>query len=170
VSEFGKVDYLINNAGIVRDKTMQKMDKDMWDDVIATDLTGVFNCTKHALPYMVEQSYGRIISISSVVGLMGNIGQVNYSAAKSGIIGFTKSLAQEVAAKGITVNAIAPGFTATEMVTALPDKIKDRLLEKIPMHRFAKPEEISALVSFLMSDNAAYITGQVISINGGLYM
>jgi len=167
---FGRVDFLINNAGIVKDRTVKKMSPDEWNDVISNDLTSVYNCTRNVLDIMIRQKYGRIVSISSVVGLMGNIGQANYAAAKAGIIGFTKSLALEVADKGITINVVAPGFTETSMVTSLPDDVKKRILNRIPMHRFAKPEEIAELVIYLLSDHASYITGQVFCINGGLYM
>lgn len=167
--EFNKVDILVNNAGIVRDRTLLNMTKEEWDNVINTDLTGVFNCTKLAIPDMVQRGNGRIINISSVVGQMGNFGQANYAAAKAGVIGFTKSVAKELARKGITVNAIAPGFIETDMLKDIPKKVKASVLEKIPLGRFGKPEEVAELVVFLASDKTGFITGQVFNINGGLY-
>jgi 3-oxoacyl-[acyl-carrier protein] reductase len=167
---FGRIDILVNNAGIVRDRTLLKMEPIEWENVLATNLTGIFNCTKAVLETMLKQKSGRIINISSVVGQRGNFGQTNYAASKAGIIGFTKSLARELASKGITVNAIAPGFTETSLVKNLPEKVKTQLLEQIPMRRFAKPAEIAAVVVFLASDASSYVTGQVINVNGGLYM
>jgi 3-oxoacyl-[acyl-carrier protein] reductase len=167
---FGRIDILVNNAGIVRDRTLLKMEPIEWENVLATNLTGIFNCTKAVLETMLKQKSGRIINISSVVGQRGNFGQTNYAASKAGIIGFTKSLARELASKGITVNAIAPGFTETSLVKNLPEKVKTQLLEQIPMRRFAKPAEIAAVVVFLASDASSYVTGQVINVNGGMYM
>ncbi len=170
IEQFGKIDLLVNNAGVVRDRTTKKMSEVEWDDVISNDLKTVFNCSQNVLNPMIENNYGRIVSISSVIGETGNFGQSNYSAAKAGVIGFSKSLALEVVNKGITVNAIAPGFTETEMTWAIPEETRNNILLKIPMKRFAKPEEIAYVALFLLSEEAAYITGQVININGGLYM
>ncbi|MBI5000686.1 MAG: 3-oxoacyl-[acyl-carrier-protein] reductase [Euryarchaeota archaeon] len=167
---FGKIDVLVNNAGINVDKTFAKMTEEDWNKVISVDLTGVFNCTHVFLDHVTESKYGRIINITSIVGQMGNIGQVNYAAAKSGIIGLTKALAREMARKNVTVNAIAPGFIETDMVRNMPDKIKEKVLPTIPMGRFGKPEEVAHACVFLASDMAAYITGQVINVNGGMYM
>jgi 3-oxoacyl-(acyl-carrier-protein) reductase len=168
VERFGNVDVLVNNAGITRDRSLAKMSEEEWDAVIETNLTSVFHLTARVLPHMVEARYGRIVNISSVVGLHGNFGQANYAAAKAGIVGFTKTAALELASKGVTVNAIAPGFIATQMIAAMPDDVRARILEKIPMGRFGRPEEIAQLVAFLVT-KGEYITGQVISIDGGLY-
>ena len=168
VEHFGKIDVLVNNAGITRDRSLAKMSPEEWDAVLQTNLTSVFHLTAQALPHMVGAGYGRIINISSVIGLHGNFGQANYAAAKAGIIGFTKSAALEVARKGITVNAIAPGFIETEMIAAMPDEVRTAILAKIPMGRFGRPEEIAQVVTFLVA-NGDYITGQVIEINGGMY-
>ena len=165
---FGSIDILVNNAGITRDRSLAKMSQEEWDAVIQTNLTSVFHLTARVLPHMVEAGYGRIINISSVVGLHGNYGQANYAAAKAGIVGFTKTAALELARKGVTVNAIAPGFIATQMIAAMPDDVRARILEKIPMGRFGLPEEIADLVAFLVT-KGDYITGQVIAIDGGLY-
>ena len=169
-AKFGGVDVLVNNAGIVSDKTVKNMASDQWESVIKTNLTGTFYCTKMAMEHMRNNKWGRIINISSVIGQMGNIGQANYAAAKAGIIGFTKSVAKECAKHGITANAIAPGFVETDMVKSLPEEVKQKILEQIPAGRFARPEEIARLVVYLVSEDAAYITGQVIPINGGLYI
>jgi 3-oxoacyl-(acyl-carrier-protein) reductase len=168
VERFGKIDVLVNNAGITRDRSLAKMSPEEWDAVIQTNLSSVFHLTSRVLPHMVEAKYGRIVNISSVIGLHGNFGQANYAAAKAGIIGFTKSAALELARKGITVNAIAPGFIETEMIAAMPDEVRARILEKIPMGRFGRPEEIAQVVTFLVSQGD-YITGQVIAIDGGMY-
>jgi 3-oxoacyl-(acyl-carrier-protein) reductase len=168
VERFGKIDVLVNNAGITRDRSLAKMSDDEWDAVLQTNLTSVFHMTARVLPHMVKAGYGRIVNISSVIGIHGNFGQANYAAAKAGIIGFTKSAALELARKGVTVNAIAPGFIETEMIAAMPDEVRARILEKIPMGRFGRPEEIAQAVAFLVS-NGDYITGQVITIDGGMY-
>ena len=168
VERFGKIDVLVNNAGITRDRSLAKMSREEWDAVVQTNLGSVFNLTSQVLPHMVKAGYGRIVNISSVIGLHGNFGQANYAAAKAGIVGFTKSAALELARKGVTVNAIAPGFIETEMIAAMPDEVRAKILEKIPMGRFGRPEEIAQAVVFLVS-SGDYITGQVIEINGGLY-
>lgn len=170
VEKFGRIDVLVNNAGITRDALIHKMSEENWNDVINVNLKGTFNCSKAAAKFMMEQKYGRIISISSVVGQRGNIGQVNYAASKAGIIGLTKALALELARYGdITVNVVSPGFVNTEMAGAVPEKILQRVIEAIPFHRLAEPEEVAHLVVFLASDKARYITGQVVAINGGYY-
>ncbi len=166
---FGKIDYLINNAGITRDRTLARMSHDDWNAVIDVNLHSIFNVTNEVLPYMLEQRYGRVVNVSSVVGQSGNFGQANYAAAKAGIIGFTKSAARELASKGITVNCIAPGFTETEMVGAMPEEARERVLATIPMGRFGRPEEMAQAVIFLLAFGD-YVTGQVIAINGGSYM
>ncbi|MEM0010156.1 MAG: 3-oxoacyl-[acyl-carrier-protein] reductase [Candidatus Bathyarchaeia archaeon] len=167
---FGRIDILVNNAGVTRDALIQKMKVKDWDYILNVNLKGTFNCCKCAATYMIEQKYGRIINISSVVGQMGNVGQANYAASKAGVIGLTKALALELARYGdITVNAVAPGFVNTEMRRRVPEKIMKMFIERIPFRRLAEPEEIAYLVVFLASDLARYITGQVIAINGGLY-
>lgn len=165
-----RIDHLVNNAGITKDNLLMRMKEEDWDAVLDVNLKGVFNFSQAIIRHMVSNRYGRIISISSVVGLMGNVGQTNYAASKAGVIGFTKSLAREVASRGITVNAVAPGYVATSMTEKLPDSIKKTFLDLIPMKRFGTPEEVACVVKFLLSDEASYITGQVININGGLYM
>jgi 3-oxoacyl-[acyl-carrier protein] reductase len=170
IEAFGKLDILVNNAGITRDRTLRKLDRKDWDAVLAVNLTGAFNCARAVLEHMREREYGRIISLSSVVALMGNIGQTNYAASKAGLIGFTKSLAREVARHGITVNCIAPGFVDTEMLQTVPEKVMEQILAGIPLGRLGRPEEIAAAAAFLASEEAGYITGQVLSVNGGLYM
>lgn len=164
------IDILVNNAGIIRDSTLHKMEDEYWDKVIGVNLKGVFNCCKAALPKMRENNYGKIINISSVVGICGNFGQTNYSASKAGIIGFTKSLAYETAGKGITVNAVAPGFIETDMTKNIPEDIKQKILLQIPLKRFGLPDEVAKMITFLASDNSSYITGQVFNINGGFLM
>ncbi|MCC5813059.1 MAG: 3-oxoacyl-[acyl-carrier-protein] reductase [Ectothiorhodospiraceae bacterium] len=169
VDHFGRLDILVNNAGITRDKTLKKLTDDDWDAVIHTNLNSVYYTVSAALPSMLQQEHGRIINISSFVGQAGNFGQSNYSASKGGIIAFTKSAAQELARNNITVNAIAPGFTLTEMLAQVPENIQEKILDKIPMRRFGKPEEIARTVAFLAADGD-YITGQQINVNGGVYM
>ena len=170
VAEFGKIDILVNNAGIVKDKSFVKMTSEMWDDVISVNLTGTFNCSKAVIDGMLERHYGRIVNISSVIGRMGNRGQANYAASTAGIIGLTQTLAKEFADKGVTVNAVAPGFIGTDMLKSVPAKIMEKILAQIPMGRLGKPEEIASAVTYLVSPEAGYITGQVIDINGGLYI
>jgi 3-oxoacyl-[acyl-carrier protein] reductase len=170
VEKFGKVDILINNAGITRDNLLLRMEEKDWDLVVTVNLKGTFLCTKAASKIMMKNRWGRIINISSVVGLMGNAGQANYSASKAGIIGLTKSAAKELGGRNITVNAIAPGFIETEMTEKLPQAARDGFLEKIPLKRAGTPVDVAAAVSFLASDAAEYITGQVIHCDGGLLM
>lgn len=161
---------LINNAGITRDNLLMRMKDDEWEDVMNTNLNGMYRLSKLCLRTMMKARFGRIINISSVVGLSGNPGQTNYSASKAGMIGFTRSLAREVGSRGITVNAVAPGFIETDMTDELGDEIRDSLLKQIALGRLGKPNEIAKVVAFLASDAAAYITGQTISVNGGMYM
>ncbi len=169
VQTFGQIDILVNNAGITRDKTLKNMTRDHWDEVINVNLGSTFNCTKQVLPFMLERKYGRIVNISSFVAQGGNVGQSNYAATKAGIIGFTKSVALEVSRHGITVNAVCPGFTETDMLLAVPENIRQRILDKIPMGRFGKPEEIAACVRYIVAEGD-YMTAQAISINGGVYI
>lgn len=168
VSEYGRLDIMINNAGITRDSTIKKMTPEIWQQVIDVNLTGVFNCCKCSSDIMVEKGYGRIINASSVVALYGNFGQTNYVATKAGLIGMTKTLARELGKKGITVNAIAPGFIATEMVKKMPEEVLKSMEEKVPLKRLGLPEEIAAAYLFLASDAAAYINGAVLSVDGGI--
>ena len=170
IEKFEKIDILVNNAGIVKDNLILRMKEEDWDSVIDVNLKGTFNGVKSVTPYMMKKKYGRIINISSVSGLMGNYGQINYSAAKSGIIGLTKTTARELASRNITVNAVAPGYIQTDMVSDLNDKFKDEFLKMIPLGRIGNPDEIAATVLFLSSENAGYITGETISVNGGLYI
>ena len=170
INEFDRIDILINNAGITRDKMLESMDIDQWNRVIAVNLTGTFNCTKSVIKDMKKQGGGKIINIASVVGEIGNIGQANYAASKGGVISFTKTVAKEYAKYGIIANAIAPGFIETKMLETVPEKVMQKILDQIPLHRLGKPEEVAKLVCFLSSDDANYITGQVININGGVYM
>jgi 3-oxoacyl-[acyl-carrier protein] reductase len=170
-----KIDYLVNNAGITRDNLLMRMKEEEWDSVLKVNLKGVFNFSKAVIRNMINNRYGRIVNISSIVGLIGNAGQCNYSASKAGVIGFTKSLAREVlarevASRGITVNAVAPGYIATPMTEGLPETVKQQFRDWIPVKRFGTPEEITHAVKFLLSDEAAYITGQVINVNGGMFM
>lgn len=167
---FGSVDVLINNAGITKDNLLPLMSEEEFDMVIDTNLKGTFNCCKHIAKRMLKQKYGRIINISSVVGLAGNAGQVNYSASKAGVIGMTKSMARELGKKNILVNAIAPGFIQTEMTDKIPEDIKAEMMKNIPLQRLGQPSDIADAVEFLISDKASYITGQVLSVNGGYYM
>jgi len=166
--EFGGLDILVNNAGITKDNLLMFMSKEDWDSVIDTNLNGIFNVTRAAIITLMKQKSGSIVNITSISGIIGLSGQVNYAASKAGIIGFTKSLAREVAKLGINVNAIAPGFIDTDMFTRIPDKFKKEMLNLIPMGRVGKPEDIAQLVAYLVSDAAKYITGQVITIDGGM--
>jgi 3-oxoacyl-[acyl-carrier protein] reductase len=167
---FGTVDILVNNAGVHKDSVVWKMDKNVWEEVISTNLTGIFLCTKHVVPIMREKSWGRIVNISSVAGQIGLFGAGNYSASKSGLFGFTKTVAREVANRNITVNCVAFGYIETGMNLRLPEEIRQKVLQEIPMRRFGKVEEVSGPIVFLCTDEAAYITGQIIHINGGYYM
>ena len=169
-AEFGAPTVLVNNAGITRDNLMMRMKEDEWEQVINTNLTSVFRVTKACLRGMTKAKFGRVISISSVVGSMGNGGQTNYSAAKAGLEGFSRSLAAEIASRGITVNCVAPGFIETDMTKVLPEEHKAKLVEKVPSSRLGQPEEIAAAVAFLASQGAAYITGETLHVNGGMYM
>lgn len=166
--KYGKIDILINNAGITRDASLKKMNIDQWQQVIDVNLSGVFFCTKAVSPFMMEKGSGRIISTSSVVALYGNFGQSNYVAAKAGVIGMTKTWARELGRKGITANAIAPGFISTEMVALMPENVLASMREKVPMGRLGKPEEIASAFVFLASDEAGYINGAVLSVDGGI--
>ena len=167
-ADLGPVDILVNNAGITRDKFFAKMDKAQWDAVIATNLSSLFNVTQQVSPKMAERGWGRIINISSVNGVKGQAGQTNYSAAKAGVIGFTKALAAELATKGVTVNAIAPGYIGTDMVMAIREDIRQGIIDSVPMKRLGRPDEIGGAVSYLASEIAGYVTGSTLNINGGL--
>ena len=170
VKTYGRLDILVNNAGITRDNLLMKMSEEDFDAVIRTNLKGVFNCIKHISRQMLKQKAGRIINISSVSGVLGNAGQANYCAAKAGVIGLTKSAARELASRGITVNAVAPGFIRTDMTEVLSYSVKAAATEQIPMKHFGETEDVAAAVAFLASDEAGYITGQVISVDGGMAM
>ena len=169
-ADHGPVDILVNCAGITRDSTFRKMTPEQWRSVISTNLDSVFNVTRHVIDSMAERGWGRIVNISSVHGVRGQFGQTNYSAAKAGILGFTKSLAQEVVRKGVTVNAISPGYVQTDMVMAIREDVRQKIVSEIPAGRLAMPEEVADAVAFLASDNASYITGTNLSVNGGLHM
>ncbi|MFC4656458.1 3-oxoacyl-ACP reductase FabG [Rheinheimera marina] len=169
-TQFGDIDILVNNAGITRDNLLMRMKDDEWFDIMQTNLTSVYRLSKAVMRSMMKKRFGRIISIGSVVGSMGNAGQTNYAAAKAGVLGFTKSLAREVASRGITVNAVAPGFIDTDMTKELNDEQKEAIFGQVPANRLGQPEEIAATVAFLASRQAAYITGETIHVNGGMYM
>ncbi len=170
LSKHGKVDVLINNAGITRDTFIMRMSEDDWDILMKVNLKSAFNCTKAIIRPMMKQRMGRIVCISSVVGQIGNAGQANYAASKAGLMGFVKSVAREVASRGITVNAVAPGFIDTEMTAVLPEKVKEAFLEQIPLGKMGRPEDVAEAVYWLCSDAAGYITGQVIHVSGGMFM
>jgi len=170
IDHFGRIDVLINNAGITRDNLLMRLKEEDWDAVIAINLKGTYNCCKSVLKVMMKQRFGRIVNVASVVGIMGNAGQTNYAASKAGIIGFTKSLAKEVASRGINVNAVAPGFIATAMTDQLNQNQKDALLKQIPLQRLGAPEDVARVISFLVSEGASYITGQTITVDGGMVM
>lgn len=170
IQRFGHIDVLVNNAGITRDTLLMRMSEDDWDAVLTTNLKGAFLCAKAAIRPMLRQRSGRIVNISSVVGLAGNAGQANYAAAKAGLIGFTKSLAKEVGSRGITVNAVAPGFIETRLTDVLPQEIKETLLKSTPLGRFGTAEDVAGAVAFLISPDAVFITGHVLTVDGGLFM
>jgi len=169
LEEFGRIDILVNNAGITRDRTLRKMTEEDWLKVVNADLNSVFFCTRLALPPMIERGYGRIVNVSSIIGQTGNVGQANYAAAKAGMIGFTKSVAREVARHGITVNAVCPGFIDTDMLAAVPEDARQKIIGNIPLGRFGKSEEVAAMVRFLVCEGA-WITGQQFNVNGGMHM
>ena len=170
IEKFGHIDILVNNAGVTSDKSFINMDHATWRKVLAINLDGVFNCTKVFIDQMVEQNYGRVVNITSVIGQIGNFGQANYAASKAGVAAMTKSLAKELARKGITVNAVAPGFIETEMVLEIPESAQNKLLEQIPLRRFGKVDEVAQMVVFLCSSDGDYVTGAELEVNGGLFM
>jgi len=170
IAQYGKIDVLVNNAGITKDTLLMRMKKEDFEDVLNVNLVGTFNVTKNVIPYMMKERNGRIINISSVVGIAGNAGQTNYSASKAGIIGFTKSLAKEVASRNILVNAVAPGFIETNMTDVLKDEIKENIAKNIPLKRMGNAKDVANLVNFLASNESSYITGQVINVDGGMLM
>ena len=170
VEKYGKIDILVNNAGITRDTLLMRMKESDWDDVINTNLKGIFLCTKAVSKIMMKQRAGKIVNMTSVVGLMGNAGQANYAAAKAGVIGFTKSMAKELAGRGINVNAVAPGFIATDMTATLSDQVKEDLSKAIPLSRLGEADDVAKAVMFLVSDYASYITGQTLNVDGGMVM
>jgi 3-oxoacyl-[acyl-carrier protein] reductase len=170
LARFGRIDVLVNNAGIARDQLLMRMKREDWDLVIRLNLTGAFACTQAVLRPMIKQRGGRIVSISSVVGQMGNAGQSNYAASKAGLIGFSKAVAREVAGRNITVNVVAPGLIDTDMTRALPEAVRAEWVSRVPLARFGTVEDVAAAVCFLASDEAAYVTGQVLAVNGGMYM
>lgn len=169
IEKFGGLHILINNAGITQDTLLMRMKEEDWDDVISINLKGIFNCTKAVTRNMFKQREGKIVNLTSVVGEMGNAGQTNYAASKAGIIGFTKACAREMAPRGITVNAVSPGFIKTDITDELPEDIRKNYISRIPLNRFGTPEDIAGAVAFLVSDDAAYITGEVFRVNGGIY-
>ena len=170
IEAFGQIDILVNNAGITRDGLLMRMKEEDWDAVINTNLKGIFHCTKAVSKLMMKKRYGRIVNMASVVGLIGNAGQSNYAAAKAGVIGFSKSMARELASRGITVNMVAPGFIDTDMTAVLPDKVREAMVADIPLGKIGTPENVADAVVFLVSDQAPYITGQTINVDGGMVM